>query len=33
MLKLKRLEVSGFKSFVDPVTVEFAGGLTAIVVN
>jgi chromosome segregation protein len=31
MLKLKRLEVSGFKSFVDPVTVEFAGGLTAIV--
>jgi len=31
MLKLLRLDVSGFKSFVDPVTVDFAGGLTAIV--
>ena len=31
MLKLEKLEVSGFKSFVDPVTVRFAGGITAIV--
>ncbi len=31
MLKLERLEISGFKSFVDPVTVHFAGGTTAIV--
>ena len=31
MLKLERLEISGFKSFVDPVAVEFAGGVTAIV--
>ncbi|MDX2000403.1 MAG: chromosome segregation protein SMC [Thermoanaerobaculia bacterium] len=31
MLKLDRLEISGFKSFVDPVTVSFAGGITAIV--
>ncbi|HLE84251.1 MAG TPA: chromosome segregation protein SMC, partial [Thermoanaerobaculia bacterium] len=31
MLKLKRLELSGFKSFVDPVTLRFAGGITAIV--
>jgi chromosome segregation protein len=31
MLKLERLELSGFKSFVDPVRVEFAGGITAIV--
>jgi chromosome segregation protein len=31
MLKLERLEISGFKSFVDPVNVEFAGGTTAIV--
>ncbi|HKH48340.1 MAG TPA: chromosome segregation protein SMC [Thermoanaerobaculia bacterium] len=31
MLKLERLEISGFKSFVDPVAVEFAGGTTAIV--
>ncbi|HZF10292.1 MAG TPA: chromosome segregation protein SMC [Thermoanaerobaculia bacterium] len=31
MLKLERLEISGFKSFVDPVTVEFAGGITAII--
>ncbi|MFP3940399.1 MAG: AAA family ATPase [Thermoanaerobaculia bacterium] len=30
-LKLKRLELSGFKSFVDPVTLQFAGGITAIV--
>ncbi|HEX7184501.1 MAG TPA: AAA family ATPase, partial [Thermoanaerobaculia bacterium] len=31
MLKVERLEISGFKSFVDPVTVRFAGGVTAIV--
>jgi chromosome segregation protein len=31
MLKLHRLEVSGFKSFVDPVEVDFAGGITGIV--
>ncbi len=31
MLKVERLEVSGFKSFVDPVEVRFAGGVTAIV--
>ncbi|GMU65951.1 MAG: chromosome partition protein Smc [Acidobacteriota bacterium] len=31
MLKLQRLEVSGFKSFVDPVEVRFAGGVTGIV--
>jgi len=31
MLKLERLELSGFKSFVDPVAVEFAGGITSIV--
>ncbi len=31
MLKLERLEISGFKSFVDPVAVDFAGGITAIV--
>ena len=31
MLKVERLEISGFKSFVDPVTVHFAGGVTAIV--
>src|SRR5690349_5213830 len=31
MLKVKRLEISGFKSFVDPVKVDFAGGVTAIV--
>ncbi len=31
MLKLERLEVSGFKSFVDPVEVRFAGGVTGIV--
>lgn len=31
MLKLERLELSGFKSFVDPVKVVFAGGITAIV--
>jgi len=31
MLKIDRLHLSGFKSFVDPTTVEFAGGLTAIV--
>ncbi|HVT61016.1 MAG TPA: AAA family ATPase [Thermoanaerobaculia bacterium] len=31
MLKLDNLEISGFKSFVDPVTIGFAGGITAIV--
>jgi chromosome segregation protein len=31
MLKLHRLEISGFKSFVDPVEVQFHGGMTAIV--
>ena len=31
MLKVERLEISGFKSFVDPVKVDFAGGITAIV--
>jgi chromosome segregation protein len=31
MLKLERLELSGFKSFVDPVEVRFAGGITGIV--
>ncbi|MEE8525901.1 MAG: chromosome segregation protein SMC, partial [Thermoanaerobaculia bacterium] len=31
MLKLHSLEMSGFKSFVDPVKVRFAGGTTAIV--
>ncbi|MDP9122608.1 MAG: AAA family ATPase, partial [Acidobacteriota bacterium] len=31
MLKVESLEISGFKSFVDPVTVEFAGGITGIV--
>ncbi|MES1240104.1 MAG: chromosome segregation protein SMC [Acidobacteriota bacterium] len=31
MLKVKRLQISGFKSFVDPVHVDFAGGVTAIV--
>ena len=31
MLKLDRLELSGFKSFVDPVEVRFAGGVTGIV--
>ncbi|HEV8632487.1 MAG TPA: chromosome segregation protein SMC [Thermoanaerobaculia bacterium] len=31
MLKLRRLEISGFKSFVDPVSLDFAAGVTAIV--
>jgi chromosome segregation protein len=31
MLKLHRLEISGFKSFVDPVSLDFSGGITAIV--
>jgi len=31
MLKLAALELSGFKSFVDPVEVRFAGGVTGIV--
>lgn len=30
-LKVQRLEISGFKSFVDPVKVQFAGGITAVV--
>jgi chromosome segregation protein len=30
-VKVQRLEISGFKSFVDPVEVRFAGGVTAIV--
>ncbi|HMB53101.1 MAG TPA: AAA family ATPase, partial [Thermoanaerobaculia bacterium] len=30
-LKLQHLDISGFKSFVDPVDLAFAGGLTAIV--
>jgi len=30
-LKVESLEISGFKSFVDPVTIELAGGITAIV--
>ena len=31
MMKLERLEISGFKSFVDPVGLTFGGGMTAIV--
>ena len=31
MLKLHKLDISGFKSFVDPVEMSFAGGITAIV--
>ncbi len=31
MLKLERLEVNGFKTFVEPVTSRFAPGITAIV--
>ncbi len=31
MLKIERLKLSGFKSFVDETTVDFAGGMTAIV--
>ncbi len=31
MLKVERLDISGFKSFVDPVEVRFAGGINAIV--
>jgi chromosome segregation protein len=31
MFKLHRLEVSGFKSFVDSVTLDFSGGVTGIV--
>ncbi len=30
-MKLKRLEISGFKSFVDPVQTDFSPGITAIV--
>ena len=32
MFKLDHLEISGFKSFVDPVSVKFTGSLNAIVV-
>ncbi len=31
MLRLDRLEISGFKSFVDPVATAFSPGITAIV--
>ncbi|MCY3929414.1 MAG: chromosome segregation protein SMC [Acidobacteria bacterium] len=31
MLKLERLEVNGFKTFVEPITSRFAPGITAIV--
>lgn len=31
MLNLRRLELSGFKSFVEPVTLDFPGGMTGIV--
>ena len=31
MFKLDRLRLSGFKSFVDPVLLDFAGGMTGIV--
>ena len=31
MLRLEKLELSGFKSFVDPVSVEFKGGIIAVV--
>ena len=31
MFKLQRIDVSGFKSFVDPVSTEFSDGITAIV--
>jgi chromosome segregation protein len=31
LLKLHKLELSGFKSFVDPVSLDVAGGMTAIV--
>ena len=31
MLKLRRLDLSGFKSFVDPVSLDVHGGMTAIV--
>jgi chromosome segregation protein len=31
VLKLEQLHVSGFKSFVDPVRLDFAGGMTGIV--
>jgi chromosome segregation protein len=31
VLKLERLDLSGFKSFVDPVCLDFAGGMTGIV--
>ena len=31
MLKLQRLDISGFKTFVDPVSTDFSEGITAIV--
>ncbi len=31
MLRLERLEIAGFKSFVDPVAVSLHGGITAVV--
>lgn len=31
MLRLEKIEISGFKSFVDPVRLHFAGGVTGIV--
>ena len=30
-MKIERIEIAGFKSFADPVTLEFEGGATAIV--
>mgnify|MGYP000851687154 FL=1 len=30
-MRLKRLEIQGFKSFGQPVTLEFGPGITAIV--
>ncbi len=30
-MKLHSLDISGFKSFADPVKLQFAGGMTAIV--
>ena len=31
MFKLQRIDISGFKSFVDPVSTDFSEGITAIV--
>ncbi|MBR4151002.1 MAG: AAA family ATPase, partial [Firmicutes bacterium] len=30
-MHFKRIELNGFKSFADPVTIEFTGGITCIV--